>query len=117
MPRSALAYLADIVEACDTIQLALQDLDLARYKHDVIIRSAVERQFIIIGEAVNTLSRMDPELGRRITHAAMIVGFRNQLTHDYPSIDDEMVWGIAIHEAPALRNECAALLYKLSDAE
>ncbi|MFU8891773.1 MAG: DUF86 domain-containing protein [Anaerosomatales bacterium] len=70
MPRSALAYLADIVEACDTIELALQDLDLAGYERDVIIRSAVERQFITIGEAVNSLSRMDPELGKRIMHAA-----------------------------------------------
>jgi len=110
MPRSAQAYLADVIDACDTIALALRDLDLDGYQGDPVICSAVERQFITIGEAINSLSRLDPGLSRRISHASMIVGFRNQLTHDYPSIDDEIVWGIAVHDAPVLRGECAALL-------
>lgn len=117
MPRSALAYLADVIDACDTIALAIRDRDLAGYQADPIIRSAVERQFITIGEAINSLSRLDPELARRVSHASMIVGFRNQLTHDYPSIDDEIVWGIAVHEAPVLKGECVALLEELPGTE
>ena len=116
MPRSAQAYLEDVIEACDTIELALRGLDLRGYEGDVIVRSAVERQFITIGEAVNSLSRLDPALAERVSHAAMIVGFRNQLTHDYPSIDDEIVWGIAAHDAPVLRNECSALIEELRGA-
>lgn len=117
MPRSVLAYLADIIDACDTIDLALKDIDLAGYQSDPIIRAAVERQFITIGEAVNTLSRLDPSLALRISHASMIVGFRNQLTHDYPSIDDVIVWGIATHEASVLRGECSTLLDELYAAD
>ncbi len=117
MPRSVLAYLADIIEACDTIDLALHNLDLAGYESDPIVRSAVERQFITIGEAANSLSRLDSGLAQRISHVSMIVGFRNQLTHDYPSIDDEIVWGIAAHEVPVLRSECAALLEGLRGAD
>lgn len=60
MPRSVLACLADIIDACDTIDLALHDLDLPGYERDPIIRSAVERQFMTIGEAVNSLSRPQP---------------------------------------------------------
>lgn len=117
MPRSPLAYQADIVEACDTIDLALQGLDLAGYQRDPIIRAAVERQFITIGEAVNALSRLAPVLADGISHVSMIVAFRNQLTHDYPSIDDEIVWGIATHDVPALRVECETLLDELDAAE
>jgi uncharacterized protein with HEPN domain len=117
MPRSPLAYLADIVEACDTIALAVHGLDLAGYRRDPIIRAAVERQFITIGGAVNALSRLAPVLADGVSRVSMIVAFRNQLTHDYPSIDDEIVWGIATHDAPALRAECAKLLDELDTAE
>lgn len=116
MPRSPLAYLADIVEACNLIDLALRDLDLEAYRRDPIIRAAVERQFITIGEAVNTLSRLAPALADGISHVAMIVALRNQLTHAYPSIDDEIVWGIATHDVLALRAECEALLDDLDEA-
>lgn len=116
MPRNPLAYLADIVEACNLIDLALRDLDLEAYRRDPIIRAAVERQFIIIGEAVNTLSRLAPALADGISHVAMIVALRNQLTHAYPSIDDEIVWGIATHDVLALRAECEALLDDLDEA-
>jgi len=92
MPRNPLAYLADIVEACNLIDLALRDLDLEAYRRDPIIRAAVERQFITIGEAVNTLSRLAPALADGISHVAMIVAFRNQLTHDYRSSTNGFVF-------------------------
>lgn len=75
-----------------------------------MIRSAVEREFITIGEAVNSLARLDPELAAEITHARKIVAFRNQLTHDYAAIEDEAVWAIAYRDVPVLRGECSALL-------
>jgi uncharacterized protein with HEPN domain len=81
------------------------------------MRSAVEREFTIIGEAVNSLSKVDPELSARISHARMIVGFRNQLVHDYPAILDAAVWAIAQNDVPVLREECAALLEKLEGAD
>jgi uncharacterized protein with HEPN domain len=110
MPRSALAYLSDIVDACDGIELALRGVDLAAYESDRVIRSAVEREFITIGEAVNSLARLEPELAASISHARKIVDFRNQLTHDYAAIEDETVWAIASRDVPVLRDECQALL-------
>jgi len=43
----------------------------------------------------------------------MIVGFRNQLVHDYPAMRDSAVWAIALNDAPVLRAECAALIDEL----
>lgn len=110
MPRSPLAHLSDIIEACDAIEAALRGVDRARYESDRLIRSAVEREFIIIGEAVGSLERLDPTMAERISHARMIVGFRNLLTHDYAAIQDVTVWAIAGQDVPVLRRECEALM-------
>jgi uncharacterized protein with HEPN domain len=110
MPRSVIAYLADILDACDAIEAVLASVDLATYKKERAIRSSVEREFILIGEAVASIRRLEPGLVDSISNARIIVGFRNILTHDYASVDDETVFGVATSDLPLLRGECAALL-------
>lgn len=116
MPRDARAYLADIVESCDAITVAVQGLDLARYQGNRLVRSSVEREFIIIGEAAAALARIAPEVFDAITRARRIVDFRNPLTHEYPAVDDAVVWAIAERDVPVLRRECAALIQRISPA-
>ncbi len=110
MPRNALAYLADVVDACVAIEGFLADVDFAAYQTTPMARSAVGRQLILIGEAVGSLRRLDPSLSGRISHARRIVAFRNQLTHDYAAVNDAVVWAIATSEVPVLRGECQAIL-------
>lgn len=110
MPRDARAYLADIVESCDAIGTAVAGFDLQRYQENRLVRSSVEREFIIIGEAIVVLSRKSPDAFAAITKARRIVDFRNRLTHEYSTVDDEFVWAIANHDVPVLRDECLALL-------
>lgn len=74
------------------------------------MRSSVEREFIIIGEAMAALSRLAPETFDAITHARRIVDFRNLLTHEYPTVDDAIVWAIVEADVPVLRRQCAILL-------
>jgi uncharacterized protein with HEPN domain len=116
MPRSALAYLSDVVTACDAIAETLSGVDLKKYEAVRTLRAAVESEFTIIGEAVNRLSRLHPEVAERISHARMIVAFRNQLVHDYMAIIDATVWAIGKNEAPLLRDECDALIRELRGA-
>ncbi len=110
MPRSPLAYLLDIVEACVAIENALSGLELDAYLANRLVRSAVEREFILIGEAVASLVRLDPGIAERISHSRRIINFRNHLAHDYAAINDTVVWAIASGEAPILREECQAIL-------
>jgi uncharacterized protein with HEPN domain len=117
MPRSTAAYLADIIDACDGLADVLDGVDLEAYRARRSVRTSVEREFTIIGEAVGVLSRRDPALAARISHARLIVGFRNRLVHEYPQIDDEAVYSIAQHDAPVLRAECAALHDEVGDAD
>lgn len=88
----------------------LADVDYEAYREAELIRSGVERQLILIGEAVNALLRLEPSLAGRITHARRIVDFRNQLAHDYAAANHAVVWSIATSEVPVLRAECEALL-------
>ena len=116
MPRDARAYLADIIESCDAISSALTGVDLDAYSSSRLIRSAVEREFTIIGEAMLVLSRKAPDVFALITHARRIVDFRNQLTHEYPTVNDTLVWGIADRDVPVLRGECVTLLDRLESS-
>ncbi len=117
MPRDKRAYLADIVESCDAIENAVRGLDLAAYQTNRLVRSSVEREFIIIGEAMAALSRFAPEVFASITHARRIVDFRNQLTHEYPTVDDALVWAILENDVPVLWREFAALLESADASE
>jgi uncharacterized protein with HEPN domain len=114
MPRDARAYFADIVESCDAITVAVRGLDLAGYEGTRLVRSSVEREFILIGEAAAALARIAPKVFDAITRARRIVDFRNQLTHEYPTVDNALVWAIVEHDVPVLRRECAVLIPRVA---
>jgi uncharacterized protein with HEPN domain len=116
MQREVRAYVLDIIEACDAIALDVHDLPLDAYRTSRQVRSAVEREFITIGEAVAVLRRSALDVFERIDHAQQIVDFRNQLTHGYMTVNDTIVWGIAVRDAPLLRRECADLLVQLDQS-
>jgi uncharacterized protein with HEPN domain len=113
MPRDTRAYLADVIEACDAITVAGAGLDLASYERNRLVRSSIEREFIIIGEAIAALARIAPEIFGAITRARRVVNFRNRLTHEYATVDDALVWAIVEHDVPLLRRECAAFLERV----
>jgi uncharacterized protein with HEPN domain len=90
MQRDARAYLADILDSCDAIDSAIAGMGLSDYLGSRLVRSSVEREFTIIGEAVLALSHKSPESFDAITGARRIIDFRNRLTHEYPMVDDEL---------------------------
>jgi len=61
MPRDITAYLYEIIDACDSIASILSDISMEMYVELREKRSAVEREFIIIGEATSMLSKSSPE--------------------------------------------------------
>ena len=117
MPRSVAAYLADIVDACDAVEAVLAGVDLTTYQETRAIRSSVEREFILVGEAVTGIRRLHPQAAEGISHARKIVGFRNLLAHEYAAVDDETVFGFATDDLPLLRRECTALLDRVERAD
>ena len=75
-----------------------------------MLRAAVERQFEIIGEALNQLSRVDSNLAAAIPDLARIVAFRNILIHGYATVDDALVWQVLKERLPELQRVMRELL-------
>jgi uncharacterized protein with HEPN domain len=117
MQRDPRAFLWNVQEAAGAITQFTTALDAAGYRANPLIRSAVERQFEIIGEALNRLSKEAPDLADRVPNLRKIVGFRNVLIHGYAVIDDGRVWEIVTTLLPSLRATVTALLIELGPPE
>ena len=110
MQREAKKYIYDIHQAAQLITSFMAGKTLADYEQDAMLRSAVERQFEIIGEALAQLARLDHTLAARISEYRRIIAFRNILIHGYVEVDHRLVWDIVVSKLPALRREVAVLL-------
>jgi len=110
MKHDCKAYLYDISQACKQIMEFTKGLTLEVYTNDNVIKAAVERKFVTIGEAMMRLRREYPEMSEHISDAYRIIGFRNVLVHGYDVIDDATVWSAVIDKVPALLQEIDSLL-------
>ncbi len=110
MPLESLKLLEDVRRAAGLITSFVEGKTLADYTADALLRSAVERQFEIIGEALNRLARRDPTLAASIQHSPRIVAFRNILIHGYDLVDHDLVWGVIETHLPVLYEQVEALL-------
>ena len=104
MTEKSKKYLSDILMAIDLIEEFTVDItDFNIYQNDLKTQSAVERQLAIIGEALNQLKKIEPDL--EIENAKQIIGFRNRLIHAYDSIDNSIVWAIINRHLKKLKKE------------
>ena len=75
-----------------------------------MLRSAVERQLTIAGEALTQLARTDFATASRFTDYKRIIAFRNVLVHSYAEIDDSIVWDVLQLRLGVFRDEADTLL-------
>jgi uncharacterized protein with HEPN domain len=87
-------YLLDALAAADLIVQFVASKSFEAYCQDAMLRSAVERQFLIIGEALAQMAKYDSETAAKIPDLPRIVAFRNFVIHAYATVDDKVVWGI-----------------------
>ena len=74
MAREITAYLCDIIDACDSIASILTDISIDTYVEMREKLSAVEREFILIGEAVSMLAKFWPERFERLSDGRKVIG-------------------------------------------
>ncbi|HEX4005374.1 MAG TPA: HepT-like ribonuclease domain-containing protein [Acidobacteriaceae bacterium] len=103
-------YLFDIQEAAGLAAGFVAGKNFADYQADPMLRFAVERAFLIIGEALTRLGQLDEACASRISEYRSIVAFRNILVHAYAQIDDRIVWGVLEAKLPLLQREVAGLM-------
>ena len=102
--------LFDMQQAAELIARFTEGRTFGDYTENPMLRSAVERQFEILGEALGKLTKLDPDLTEGISDRRRIIAFRNVLIHGYDAILDEVVWGVVETQIPSLRATLDELL-------
>ena len=102
--------LIDILHASEEIQDFILGMDLKSYQNNAVTRRAVERDFEIIGEALNRIKNTDSELLEKVSEHRRIIGFRNILIHGYDIVDEAIVWQAATKHLPILIGEIKEIL-------
>ena len=110
MRREALKHLEDIRDAAAFVLEVTGERSLGDYQKDRLLRQAVERNFEIIGEALNRLRRAEPVAIEQIGETPRIIAFRNILAHGYDAIDHEIVWQLIQTDLPTLLSVAESLL-------
>jgi uncharacterized protein with HEPN domain len=108
-PKSP-GWLFDILEAATLIEEATAGKSFGDYDADPILRSAVERQFQIIGEAIGRVARHDPDTANQFEDYPAIIALRNVLVHGYDQVDNARMWGIIQRHLPRLKRKVKELL-------
>jgi uncharacterized protein with HEPN domain len=105
MSRDPHLRLLDIIEACERLELYIENLDFTAFDADLKTQDAVIRLFEIIGEAVKSIpdewTEKEPDIPWR-----QIAGFRDVLAHSYFAVNSSVVWAAAVEKAPLLKAAC-----------
>ncbi|UUO02303.1 DUF86 domain-containing protein [Mycolicibacterium novocastrense] len=110
-------YLWDALRAGGFLRQFTAGKTFEEYQDDVLLRSAVERQFEIVGEALSQLAKSDAGLAAQVPELTRIVAFRNILIHGYASVDDLLVWQVLTEKLPQLEAALQALLADLGESD
>lgn len=110
MDESIKKYLEDMLQAISEIEMAERrfgrQYDI--FENDVIFRKFVERNIEILGEAMNRILKIHPEIN--ITSSRKIVDTRNYVIHAYDSLKPDILWAIVVNHIPRLKVEILNLL-------
>ncbi len=110
--RSPRLYLSEMLAAIKAIEDFTFGMDREIFLDDEKTKSAVVRQFEIIGEAAKSvpdeIKSLAPEL-----HWRGIAGMRDRLVHAYFRVDYDLVWDTMQSELPLLENQLTVLIEKL----
>lgn len=105
-----LKYLLDIqsiILELDKILTFLEN-DYTNFSSNFIVIRAVERELMIIGEAISKLKKIESDLS--ISNSHQIIGLRNMIVHAYDAIDPTLLWKILIKDLPILKIEIQTMI-------
>jgi len=83
--------------------------DFNDFISDLKTRKACERNIEIIGEALNRIMKINPNI--EISDSRKIVDTRNRIIHGYDSVTADVLWLIINRYLPILEMEVDSLLH------
>lgn len=95
-------HLDDALHAARSALRFLGRRSLEEYQADDLLRSAVERQVEIVGEACRRALDDTPALRERVPDSPMAVAMRNRIAHGYDTVDHAVVFNTVTDCSPAL---------------
>ena len=110
MEERLLKLLYDVKLAIEEIESFFENhpKTFTEYQSNPLIKRAIERNLEIIGEAINRINKISPDIA--ISSKKSIVGLRNQIIHSYDNISDEYIWSVLVKHLPLLRVEIESLI-------
>ncbi len=101
-------YLSDILVCIDEIKIvSLKIKSWEDIKNDFVLKRVLEREFEIIGEALNKCQKSDPDI--KIREIKRIIGLRNLIIHSYDTVDYFMLWQIIKEHLQHLEDDVNAI--------
>lgn len=110
MKRKVELLLLDAVSACRSVSGFIVGKGYDDYLADELLRSGVQWNLAVAGEALNQALAEDETLAESIPQLHAIVGLRNRLIHGYHGIDNSIVWIIATERVPELTRHLEIML-------
>ncbi len=102
MKLEAREYLYDIQRDTGLLRESTDGKTFVDYEIDTMLKSAVEYQFEVFGEAMPQLACTDEPIAERISKYQRIIAFRNVLDLGYACVDDRPVFNALITNIPTL---------------
>ena len=109
MKHEIYTWLEDISRSINEIYDFLpENQNYFEFEKDLKTKKAVERNIEIIGEALNRILKVEPNIG--ISDSRKIVDTRNRIIHGYDSVPFDILWLIVKKSLPVLQDEINSLL-------
>ena len=109
MEKDDTVYLQHVLDAINTVEEYLQDVNEEKFKATRLLQDGAIRQIEIIGEAVrhisNDIRKTYPEIPWQD-----IAGMRDKLIHDYFGVDIEKVWDTTQQDLHVLKDQVIGIL-------
>jgi len=111
---SSLERARHIFEAINYIEEFSKGIDFEEFKDNVLVRSAIERQLMIVGEAsVHISEEIKNEYPQIPWH--QIKGFRNFIVHEYFGVSYQMEWSVVVAQLPNLKSVSQNIINQLEN--
>ena len=107
--REYILYLEDMLTSIDRILDYVKDYDYSRFLADQKTIDAVTRNFEIIGEAANSVSKEIKGDYPEVPWQAMY-GLRNYASHEYFGLDLSTSWEIAKNNLPENKKQIEKII-------
>jgi len=110
MPHDPRKYLSEMLDRALFVSQFMVDKSPDVLQSNRLFRSAVEREPMVLGEALYQLHRTHPSVAEQIQSWDKIIGFRHVLVHGYDSLNPNILWDVAHDELRPLIEQINSML-------